>query len=307
MHGTQFDFEQYLASRKRSIESTLERVLPDEGSDRGPDRPAARTVLSAMRYAALGPGKRLRAVVTLAAYEACGGTADAAEVPAAAMELIHTYSLVHDDLPAMDDDDLRRGRPTVHRVYGEAAAILSGDALLTLALELLATCPIGLENVERRNQAVTVAATRSGVGGLIGGQLADLEADCRFADPARLDWIHLHKTGALFAACAEIGGIHAGATEPQREALARYGETLGLVFQIADDLLDRSGSAETLGKTPGKDLRSDKTTYPALHGPLASRRRAEQLAHEAQQVLRSKNLLTEPLGHLAELFVTRTS
>ena len=306
MHGTQFDFEQYLNSRKRLIEKTLERVLPDEGCDRGLDRPAARTVLSAMRYAAMGPGKRLRAIVTLAAYEACGGTDDAAEVPAAAMELIHTYSLVHDDLPAMDDDDLRRGRPTVHRVHGEAAAILSGDALLTLALELLATCPTGPEHALRRNQAVTVAATRAGVGGLIGGQVADLEADSRFADPARLDWIHLHKTGALFAACAEIGGIHAGANESQRVALARYGETLGLAFQIADDLLDRAGTAETLGKTPGKDLRSDKSTYPALHGPLASRRRAEQLAREAQELLRATNLLTEPLAHLAELFVTRS-
>jgi len=220
--------------------------------------------------------------------------------------LIHTYSLVHDDLPAMDDDDLRRGRPTVHRVYGEAAAILAGDALLTLALQLLATCPAGPENAPRRNQAVAVAAARTGVDGLVGGQIADLEADSRSADPALLDWIHLHKTGALFAACAEIGGIHGGASEPQREALLRYGETLGLAFQIADDLLDRSGTAETLGKTPGKDLRSDKITYPALHGPQASRRRAEQLAHEAQEALRAEGLLTAPLRHLAALFVSRT-
>ena len=149
MRGTQFDFERYLTDRKRSIEETLERVLPVEGPDRGAERPPARTLVGAMRYATLGSGKRLRAIVTLAAYEACGGTTGAADVPAAAMELIHTYSLVHDDLPAMDDDDLRRGRPTTHRVYGEAAAILAGDALLTLALELLAQdlhrCPDLLE------------------------------------------------------------------------------------------------------------------------------------------------------------------
>ena len=150
MRETQFDFEQYLTDRKRSIDATLERVLPDDGADRGPERSAARTVVSAMRYAALGSGKRLRAIVTLATCEACGGSARDAAVPAAALELIHTYSLVHDDLPAMDDDDLRRGRPTVHRVYGEAAAILAGDALLTLALELLATRPTGNQNALRR-------------------------------------------------------------------------------------------------------------------------------------------------------------
>jgi len=259
-----------------------------------------------MRYAALGSGKRLRGILTMAACEACGGAGDQVEIAAAAMELIHTYSLVHDDLPAMDDDDLRRGRPTVHRVYGEAAAILAGDALLTLALQLLATWPAGPQKALRRNQAVTVAAARAGVGGLVGGQIADLEADSGSADPALLDWIHRHKTGALFAACTEIGGIHGGATVQQREALVRYGETLGLAFQIADDLLDRSGTAETLGKTPGKDLRSDKTTYPALHGPQVSRRRAEQLTHEAHAALRAGGLLTEPLEHLAVLFVSRT-
>jgi geranylgeranyl diphosphate synthase type II len=220
--------------------------------------------------------------------------------------MIHAYSLVHDDLPAMDDDDLRRGRPTTHRVFGEAAAIMAGNALLTFAFELLASRPAGPAYAERRSAAVAVAARRCGVEGLIGGQIADLEAERAPADPARLDWIHLHKTGALFAGAAEIGAIRAGADDRRRAALARFGETLGLAFQIADDLLDRSGSAELLGKTPGKDLRDEKATYPALHGPAESRRRADELTREARASLEAERLLTPALDHLAGLFVSRT-
>jgi geranylgeranyl diphosphate synthase type II len=302
MHAARFDFERYMAGRKRLVERKLaELLLPDD------ERHPAVTVRKAMRYAALGSGKRLRGIVTLAACAACGGPEAEAGCWAAAMELIHAYSLVHDDLPAMDDDDLRRGRPTTHRVFGEAVAILAGDALLTRAFELLATYPEGARHAARRNAALVVVSRSCGADGLIGGQIADLEAERSVAvDATRLEWIHRRKTGALFAACAELGAICAGAGEAERNSLARFGETLGLAFQIADDLLDRSATAQRLGKTPGKDLRDDKATYPALHGAAASRQRAEGLIHEARAALRESDLLSPPLDRLAGLFVTRS-
>jgi geranylgeranyl diphosphate synthase type II len=293
------DLEGYLAAQKRRVDETLERLLP-------PAQGPGSTVASAMRYAVSGGGKRLRPILTLAATEACGGDAEPALVPAAALELIHAYSLVHDDLPAMDDDDLRRGQPTVHRAFGEAEAILAGDALLTLAFELLATWPRDPSFASRRAEAVVVAARRAGIHGMVGGQTADLEAQGRSVGEEQLRWIHRHKTGALFSACAEIGAIHAGAPGAHREALADYGQALGLAFQIADDLLDRTSSAERLGKTPGKDERAGKATYPALFGMEASRRRADELVRRALDVLRQEQLLTEPLQALALYTVART-
>lgn len=288
----------YVAVQKPRIDRVLERLLPaGEGG--------ARTVAEAMRYAVMGGGKRLRSIVALAAYEACGGADEAFLEPAAALEMIHTYSLIHDDLPAMDDDDLRRGRPTCHRVFGEAQAILAGDALLTLAFEILGSRPEGNRHASRRAEAVVVAARCAGISGMVGGQAADLEAQSRAIPPDDLRWIHLHKTGALFSASSELGALHAGAATEQRAAMAAYGEALGLAFQIVDDVLDRTGSDESLGKTPGKDLQSGKSTYPALFGLDESRRQARLLSERAQDTLRPTGLGTETLEALAEFAVTR--
>jgi geranylgeranyl pyrophosphate synthase len=289
----------YLDEQRRAVDGVLQRLLPE------PDDPS-RPVAEAMRYAVLGPGKRLRPILVLAAHEACGGFAGSILEPAAALELIHAYSLVHDDLPAMDDDDLRRGRPTVHRVYGEAQAILAGDGLLTLAFEVLASWPRDGGTGERRAEAVRIAAARSGIGGMVGGQAADLSAEGGRSDRADLQWIHRHKTGALFAACAEIGAVHAGAPNGLRAALAAYGEALGWAFQITDDVLDRTASRAALGKTPGKDERTGKTTYPAVYGLDESRRLAEHLVAGALEDLRPRGVLTDALEGLARHAVSRT-
>lgn len=292
------DLQSYLADNKRRVDQTLESLLP------APTGPAT-TVLEAMRYAVTAGGKRLRPILAMAACEACDGAIEDVIEPAAAVELIHTYSLIHDDLPAMDDDDLRRGRPTVHRAFGEAEAILAGDALQALAFEILATRPLGADRSSRRNEAVRILADGAGVAGMVGGQMADLEAERSPVDADGLEWIHRRKTGALLAASAELGAIHAGATDADRSALAEYGRTLGLAFQIADDILDCTATAQDLGKTPGKDLEAGKATYPALYGLAASRERAEILIDEALNVLRENGLLSEPLAALARFAVNR--
>ena len=292
------DLQSYLADNKRRVDQTLESLLP------APTGPAT-TVLEAMRYAVTAGGKRLRPILAMAACEACDGAIEDVIEPAAAVELIHTYSLIHDDLPAMDDDDLRRGRPTVHRAFGEAEAILAGDALQALAFEILATRPLGADRSSRRNEAVRILADGAGVAGMVGGQMADLEAERSPVDADGLEWIHRRKTGALLAASAELGAIHAGATDADRSALAEYGRTLGLAFQIADDILDCTATAQDLGKTPGKDLEAGKATYPALYGLDASRERAERLVDSALNVLRPNGLLSEPLAALARFAVDR--
>jgi geranylgeranyl diphosphate synthase type II len=294
-----FDFREYLVSRRERVDGTLDRLLP---APRGP----AKTVIEAMRYAVMAGGKRLRPIISIAACEAAGGGAGDVLEPAAALEMIHTYSLIHDDLPAMDDDELRRGRPTTHRAFGEAEAILAGDALLTLAFEIVGSRPSGEGLESRRSETVTILARRAGCAGMVGGQMADLEAERRAVEADTLGWIHRHKTGALIAAAAEIGAIHAGAAGKARDAFFRYGESLGLAFQIADDILDCTSTAEELGKTPGKDLKAGKATYPALYGMEASRRRAAELIGSATEELEPLGLLSEPLQALADYAVSRT-
>ena len=292
------DVAPWLVASRQAVEQTLERLLPAESG------PAVR-VAGAMRYAVTGGGKRLRPILALAACEAAGGTpADMLE-PAAALELIHTYSLIHDDLPAMDDDDLRRGRPTVHRAYGEADAILAGDALQALAFEILAAWPAGDALAGRRAEAVLLVARAAGISGMVGGQSADLAAERDEVDAARLEWIHRRKTGALLSASAELGAIHAAAAPDARAALAAYGWGLGLAFQIADDILDCTSSADALGKTPGKDQVAGKATYPALFGIDESRRRAERIVEAALDTLRAHDLLHPPLAELARFAVRR--
>ena len=287
-----FDLAAWLADRRPRVERALDRILPS------PTGPAA-TLAEAMRYAVFGGGKRLRPLLAVAAYEACGGGIETTPwEEAAAIELVHTYSLVHDDLPAMDDDDLRRGRATVHRAFGEAEAILAGDGLLTLAFEVLAA----------RSDAVSVLARGAGTAGMVGGQIADLEAEGRPADLEGVYWIHRHKTGALLAASAELGGIFAGADRAAREALAAYGGALGLAFQTHDDVLDRTATASDLGKTPGKDLHAGKATIPSLLGVEGARAEAERWARAAHEALDGSRLASrDALDALARWSVARTS
>jgi geranylgeranyl diphosphate synthase type II len=289
----------YLERLRADVDATLQRLLP------APEGPAAR-LIETMRYAVFSGGKRLRPALAIATCEAFGGRVDDVLAPAAALELVHTYSLIHDDLPAMDDDDLRRGRPTAHKAFGEAEAILAGDALLTLAFELLATYPRGEALAARRADAIALVARRAGHAGMVGGPLADLEAERTPPTDAPLEWIHRHKTGALLSASVELGALHAGAAAEDREAMARFGDAVGLAFQIADDLLDCTASADALGKTPGKDVKSGKVTYPALLGLDASRREADRLVASAllciPKTLRDRSFLEA----LARYAVDRT-
>jgi geranylgeranyl diphosphate synthase type II len=265
-----------LAPWRPRIEAALERCLPGE------EQPPRR-LHSAMRYAVFSGGKRLRPLLALAAASCAGGDPEAALQGACAVELVHTYSLVHDDLPALDNDDLRRGRPTLHRAYGEALAILAGDALLTLAFETLAG---GGGEPSRRLEAQVSLARAVGSSGMIGGQVDDLDPRGPGEPAERVESIHRRKTAALMAASARIGALLGGGSEADVRTLAEFGERLGLAFQIVDDLLDATGSPEDVGKAVGKDQRSGKLTYPAVWGVAASRRRAQEIAEGARLLLR---------------------
>lgn len=287
--------EPFLAEARRIVEGWLERVLPPAG--RGAPRLA-----EAMRYSVLAGGKRLRPALALAVCRALGGR-DAPVLPfAGALELLHTYSLIHDDLPAMDDDALRRGRPTSHVVFGEALAILAGDALHTLAFEsLLGDTP---EPLLARDLALLLARA-AGHEGMVGGQVEDLAADGQPPEAARLERIHLGKTAALIAAACEGGARAAGATAPARAALRRFGLHLGLAFQAMDDVLDATGTPESLGKTPGKDLAAHKMTYVALEGLEAARARAAREREAALVAVRAYDA-SGLLAALAHFVTQRT-
>ena len=289
-----------LAERREIIDRELDRRLQPSGTP-------ASTLERAMHYAVMGGGKRLRPILVLETCLACGGDDTTALPPATALEMIHTYSLVHDDLPAMDDDDLRRGRATTHKVFGEAMAILAGDALLTLAFRILADTPSGDALATARCRAVSLMAERAGVTGMVGGQVADLEAEGQPLRRERLEWIHRHKTGALLRASVELGAILAEADDTVLHALRRYGDALGLAFQISDDILDRTATAADLGKTPGKDQEAGKTTYPALLGLDGARAEAERQAEAAAAALEDVPGDTSVLDGIARYIITRTS
>jgi len=272
--------DDYLREKRALVDAALERHLP-------PADTPPRVIHEAMRYAVLGGGKRVRPIVAIAAAEACGADADPLMQAIAALELIHTYSLVHDDLPALDNDDLRRGRKTTHVVFGEAMGILAGDALLTEAFTWLST-PIEGVDAKRQLRAVREVAVAVDSKGMIGGQVADLEATDVGRASARpeatlesLQFIHENKTGKLLTTSAVLGGILAGAPEETLDALRRYGNAMGLAFQIVDDLLDIEADATTLGKTAGKDVAQGKLTYPALLGAEAARAEAQRLLEVA--------------------------
>jgi geranylgeranyl diphosphate synthase, type II len=267
---------EYLAERAALIDKAL-----DDGLPKASVRPAV--IHRAMRHSVFAGGKRLRPILCLAAAEACGGTIEAAMPAACAVELLHTYSLVHDDLPAMDDDDLRRGRPTCHKVFGEAIGILCGDALLTESFAVLANA----QSATRYSVAAMVRelATAGDSRHMIGGQVLDLEGENQPATRASLKRIHEAKTAALLTASLRLGAMSANATPRAIEALTRFGQALGLAFQVIDDILDETATTEQLGKTAGKDAAAAKATYPAVIGLEASQREAAKLTRAAHTAL----------------------
>ena len=267
--------EAYLRRTREAVDAALERWLPAATS-------YPPQLHEAMRYSVFAGGKRLRPILTLLSCETCGGDDQRAMCAAGALELVHTYSLIHDDLPAMDDDDFRRGRPSCHKAFGEAAAILAGDALLTYAFELLATHCEDQDLIPCLTRELAVSA---GVGGMIGGQMVDIQAEGQEADQHTLEYIHDHKTGALITAAVRMGALVARARPEQLDSLTTYGRRIGLAYQIADDILDIESTTAKLGKTAGKDAEEKKLTYPLVFGLAESRRRSAALVEEARAAL----------------------
>ena len=289
---------EYVVEQQIRVEDALRRVVPEELT--APD-----SIHKAMRYSLFAGGKRIRPILCIAAAQAISDSPVGIETAACALELIHTYSLIHDDLPALDNDDLRRGRPTCHKVFGEAIAILAGDALLTLAFQVLAQLN---SEAERKIRLIEELALASGtVGGMIGGQVHDLEGEGKHPSASLLEAIHRAKTGALLKASLRMGGIYAGASVDQLNALSCFGEHIGLAFQIVDDVLDVEQSSEALGKTAGKDAKQKKITFPAVYGLERSREMAEQERIAAHLALRPLDERAERLRELADYIVRRTA
>lgn len=299
--STTVDATAYVSEWAEAVEESLDELLPAE--DEEPS-----TIHRAMRYSALGGGKRLRGVLAVTACRAAGGDEVAALPLAAAIEMIHAYSLVHDDLPAMDDDDMRRGKPTNHKVFGEGMAILAGDALLTQAFLVLARLPELISvSAETTVHVIREISEAAGTVGLIGGQVADLEAEGR-ANVAveELQSIHARKTGALFRASVRTGALLAGAPLETLQALTTYADAFGLAFQIADDILDVTGDAEVLGKQTGRDSQQAKATYPALVGLEQARQMAAEAAVDARAAVAAlPSPARDVLEYLADFAVRR--
>jgi geranylgeranyl diphosphate synthase type II len=288
---------QHLSEARRRVDEELEKLLPS-----AQEYPPS--IHQAMRHSVFAGGKRLRPILCLESGKLFHGEEKNLLRVGCALEMIHTYSLIHDDLPALDNDDLRRGKPTCHRVYGEATAILAGDALLTLAFEVL-SAP-GYVPEERSARIIHELAHAIGTrGGMVGGQVVDLEAAGRPTDAATLQYIHSAKTGAFMRAAVRCGALCAHAPEDDVSRLTVYGAKIGLAFQIADDLLDVTGSQEQLGKSVGKDGRQQKATYPAVHGVEESQRIASQLVREACAALEPYGDRAQTLREIAQFLITR--
>jgi geranylgeranyl diphosphate synthase, type II len=294
--GASFDLNQFLAERTEAVNRALNRYLPAVQV-----KPA--TIHKAMRYSLFAGGKRMRPALCLAAAEACGGTDEAAIPLACAVECIHTYSLIHDDLPAMDNDDYRRGKLTSHKVFGEGIAVLAGDALLTQAFEIAA----GFKPTARyaTAQIIQEIAVAAGSKQLIAGQVADLEGEGKKLNTAQLRFIHERKTSALLGCSARLGGMSANCTPAQLQALTDFGYHVGLAFQVIDDILDVTQSTEKLGKTAGKDLTAQKATYPAIVGLEKSRAIAKQLTAKAFESLKPFHGKAVALAALADFLLKR--
>lgn len=301
------DIKTYLDEKRKLIDSYLESYfsIPSEPS----------VLYKAMRYSLFAGGKRIRPILALSSYEACGGDPKNIIPYASALELIHTYSLIHDDLPSMDNDDLRRGKPTSHKVFGEAMAILAGDALLTEAFLMLTNNPPppplvkeGLYKETKPSFLIKVireVALSAGVHGMVGGQAMDISSENSQPDRDTLTFIHLHKTAALITASVRMGGILADSDDDKLKALTKYGENIGLAFQIIDDILDIEGNAEELGKTAGSDMKMKKMTYPSLYGIKKSRKEAENLISEAIDALSLFSSEADQLRGIAHYLIQR--
>jgi geranylgeranyl diphosphate synthase type II len=290
------NLKSYLVDRQKKIDRALDRFLPKEST-----RPS--TIHKAMRYSLFAGGKRLRPVLTLAAAEACGGTAEHAMPLACAIECIHTYSLVHDDLPSMDNDDFRRGRPTCHKVFGDGIAVLAGDALLTVAFEIVSHAKPG-----RRYDMSTLlreVAVAAGSRKLIAGQVADLEAEGKTTTREDLRFIHENKTAAILTASVCLGAMSANAATRELSAMTKFGRALGLAFQVIDDILDVTQTSEKLGKSAGKDIAARKATYPSIIGLEDSRAEARRLTRRARQALDIFGTRSARLRELADYLLER--
>ncbi len=299
------DLKAYIEEKRKKVDAFLDahfRISAD-------DQPKFGHVYEAMRYSLLAGGKRVRPVLCLAAYEACGGPADkpSALAVASALELIHTYSLIHDDLPAMDNDDLRRGRPTNHKVFGDAMAILAGDSLLTEAFLMIARASAGGVNPSVLLEISGDVAEASGARGMAGGQVLDLESEKKKISREELETVHRHKTGCLILVSVTSGAKLAGTDASQLASMRAYGESVGLAFQIADDILDVEGGAEEMGKATGGDAKKEKSTYPSILGLAESKRLAQEAMGKAVDALKGFDQRADPLRELARFIVNRKS
>ncbi len=295
-----FNMTMYLKERRDLVNTFLKSYF---------DNPFYPSMLyEAMKYSLLAGGKRIRPILTIASYEACGGAPEDIIPQATAVELIHTYSLIHDDLPAMDNDDMRRGKPTNHKVFGEAMAILAGDALLTEAfLMMTVTTSQKKFRTAYLMKAIREIACAAGASGMVGGQAQDILSEKSEPDFHTLNFIHLHKTAALIKASVRIGALLAGMRENKLKSLTTYGENIGLAFQIVDDILDIEGITEELGKSAGSDIEKNKMTYPSLIGIDESRKRAQELVEEAIKSIQKFSPGAEPLREIARYLIKRRS
>jgi geranylgeranyl diphosphate synthase type II len=295
------DIVEYLRVKKKAIDMALEKIIPKET-----DFP--QSLHKAMRYTLFPGGKRIRPILAMAAYEVVGGKGNGILPYACGLELIHTYSLIHDDLPALDNDDYRRGKPTSHRVFGEALAILTGDALLTEAFRLMNKEGLRGEMDSRAAMEVIDEISRSaGFAGMIAGQVVDIESEGKKVELPTLEFIHTHKTGSLILVSVRTGGRLGGAGDIEMEALTRYGKSVGLAFQITDDILDVEGSRASMGRAPGVDMVREKNTYPALLGLEESKRRCNELIGQAVAALELFGNKGDPLREIALYIGERTS
>jgi geranylgeranyl diphosphate synthase type II len=301
------DIKKYLQEKKLIVDSALERYFPNPPEGEGEVKPS-NSLHKAIRHSLLNGGKRIRPILSIAAFEAVGGKGDNILPFACALEMIHTYSLIHDDLPAMDNDDTRRGKPTCHKIFGEAIGILAGDGLLTEAFKLMTNHSSWDDPSNDKALILDVVheiAQAAGISGMVGGQVADIESEGKEVDLPQLQYIHTHKTGAMILASIRVGARLGGAGGETLRAFTQYAERIGLAFQITDDILNVEGKAAALGKSTGTDLSRGKATYPSLLGLEESKRRATELVELAVESLKPYGPEADPLREIARFIIAR--
>lgn len=292
------EFKDVLKEKINYIETLLNEYMPKEEGYQ-------QTIMKAMNYSLKAGGKRLRPILTLESCKIVGGKEEDAIPFAMAIEMIHTYSLIHDDLPALDNDDLRRGKPTNHKVFGDGMATLAGDALLNYAFEIMLSSSIDKEDSNKYLKAMNEIAKHAGIYGMIGGQVVDVESENKIIDKDKLDFIHLNKTAAIIVGCMRAGAIIGGATQDQLERITRYGKNIGLSFQIVDDILDITGDEEKLGKNIGSDVENHKSTYPSLLGIEKSREIAIKLIEDGKASIEGLSSDINFLNQLGDYIISR--